>query len=50
MNKTEKPEYQAPKLTKFGDFRSLTLTKGTTDHDSLGAQAKTRSHGGSFGT
>ena len=41
-----KPSYQAPKLKKFGDFWTLTLTKGSIDKDSATAPLRTRTAGG----
>jgi hypothetical protein len=41
MKKTTRKAYKAPKLKKYGDFRKLTLTKGTVNADAMGA-AKTR--------
>jgi hypothetical protein len=46
MDNREKLTYKAPKLNKFGDFRTLTLAKGTVDQDSSTAPLRTRSVGG----
>jgi hypothetical protein len=44
-NKTTRKAYKAPKLKKYGDFRKLTLTKGTVNADGQGI-AKTRGPNG----
>lgn len=41
MKTITRKAYKAPKLKKYGDFRKLTLTKGTVNADGNGA-AKTR--------
>jgi len=46
MKNNEKLTYKAPKLKKFGDFRTLTLQKGAVDKDSSTAPLRTRNNGG----
>jgi len=46
MNHLNKLIYRTPKLTKFGDFRELTLMKGLVDKDSSTAPLRTRVAGG----
>lgn len=46
MDNRKKLTYKAPKLKKFGDFRTLTLQKGAADKDSATAPLRTRSAGG----
>lgn len=44
--KQKKEDYQAPVLTNYGDFRSLTQQKGTVDKDGPSAPLRTRNTGG----
>lgn len=46
MDNRKKLTYKAPKLKKFGDFRTLTLGKGAIDKDSATAPLRTRASGG----
>lgn len=46
MDNRQKQTYKAPKLKTFGDFRTLTLGKGTVDKDSGTAPLRTRASGG----
>lgn len=46
MDNRKKLTYKAPKLKKFGDFRTLTLGKGAVDKDSATAPLRTRANGG----
>jgi hypothetical protein len=48
-NETQKKKaYVAPKLVSYGDFRRVTLVKGTVDKDGSGGGAvRTRISGGS---
>ena len=43
-----KQTYRAPRLKKFGDFRTLTRMKGLVDKDSATSALRTRVAGGAF--
>ena len=43
-----KRAYQAPRLKKFGNFRTLTRMKGLVDKDSATSPLRTRVAGGAF--
>jgi uncharacterized protein DUF5972 len=46
VDEQQKQTYEAPTLTHYGDFRSLTQQKGTVDKDGPTAPLRTRNTGG----